>query len=586
MWNKISTRGLILSLAPYMPLLMRVLMLLLFLANTISIQAQSPVRINQVGYYLQAEKVAVIPSERSVPFFLVEVETDSIVYRGDTGDPAVWPHSGETVVQADFSDFTTPGRYRLVQPGTGASYPFVIGDNVHRDLAKASIKALYFNRTSTELKEEHAGKWARPAGHPDTRVLVHRSAASADRAEGTVLSSPKGWYDAGDYNKYIVNSGISTYTMLAAYEHFPEFYDALHLNIPETGNGIADLLDETRWNLDWMITMQDPNDGGVYHKLTTLNFEGAVMPHEAVNQRYVVMKSTTAALNFAAVMAVSYRVFREIDPGFASECLKAAEKAWEWAVANPDVLYRQPEDVHTGAYGDSSAEDEFDWAAAELYITTGDDSYWQARQFSEAENGVPGWNYVRPLAWVSLAHHLDRLTLAADRELIRTRITDQADLLLGEYESSPYRTSMGLYGRRDFVWGSNGVAGNHSMMLIQAFRLTGDAKYMDAARANLDYMLGRNATGYSFVTGIGSHPPMFPHHRQSEADGIGDPVPGFVIGGPYNGHQDNCTWYPSDLPALSYRDHWCSYTTNEVTINWNAPLIYTAGAIEYYTSKN
>jgi endoglucanase len=563
-----------------------IIILIIPSVSDITISAQQPVKINQAGYYPDSEKIAVIPADSSAPFFLVGLESDSIVYRGKTGEARVWPHSGETVALADFSEFRTPGSYRIVQLGAGASYPFRIGDRVYRDLSKASIKALYFNRASTELKESHAGTWARPAGHPDTLVYIHRSAASEHRPEGTVISSPKGWYDAGDYNKYIVNSGISTYTMLAAWEHFPEYYENLNLNIPESGNGIADLLNETRWNLDWMITMQDPQDGGVYHKLTTLNFEGAVMPHEAINRRYVVMKSTAATLNFAAVMATSYRVFREIDATFARECLDAAKMAWEWAQENPDVLYRQPDDVFTGAYGDRNVQDEFGWAAAELYISTGDDQYWNAGNFGGSSAGIPGWNYVSPLAWVSLAHHIDSLTPAADKPLIRQMITNQADTLYQEYFNSAYRTSMGLYGQRDFSWGSNGVAGNQSLMLIQAYRLTRDSRYLDAARANLDYIMGRNATGYSFVTGAGSYPPMHPHHRQSQADDIDDPVPGFVVGGPYNGHQDNCTWYPSDKPALSFRDHWCSYTTNEVTINWNAPLIYMTGAIEFYSTEN
>ncbi|HCD52991.1 MAG TPA: cellulase, partial [Balneolaceae bacterium] len=124
-------------------------------------------------------------------------------------------------------------------------------------------------------------------------VMVHAAAATGSRPEGTIISSPKGWYDAGDYNKYVVNSGISTYTLLFAYEQFPEFFKNQDLNIPESKNDLPDILDEALWNLEWLLTMQD-EDGGVYHKLTTANFEGMVMPHEATNQRYVVMKNTGA----------------------------------------------------------------------------------------------------------------------------------------------------------------------------------------------------------------------------------------------------------------------------------------------------
>lgn len=553
---------------------------------SISVWTQNPIKVNQIGFYPYEQKVAVIPGEVSGEFNIVDAATGETVYASKLGEPNYWQHSGETVVLADFSEYTIPGQYYVLHPTVGISYNFKIKNEVHRNLHKATLRAYYYNRMSIPLKKIHAGKWARPAGHPDTMVYVHASAATPERPEGYVLSASKGWYDAGDFNKYVVNSGISTYTLLAAYEHFPEYYKNLYLNIPESSNQVPDILDEARWNLDWMIMMQDPNDGGVYHKLTHLNFQDIMMPHEATADRYVVMKSTGATLNFAAVMATAARVYADYDPRFSHKALEAAEYAWEWALQNPEIYYVQPPDVHTGQYGDDDFSDEFDWAAAELYITTGNDDYWYARDFHNIGIGVPEWPAVRPLAWVSLAHHRDNLTDAADVELIKERITEQGDKLLEEYNISAYRVSMGLYGEADFVWGSNGMAGNHSLMLLHAYRLTKDESYLNAAQANLDYLLGRNATGYSFVTGYGSFTPMHPHHRASAADDRNtEPVPGFLVGGPYAGHQDQCSWYPSALPALSYRDDWCSYTTNEVTINWNAPLVYIIGAIEYYRNN-
>ena len=308
------------------------------------------------------------------------------------------------------------------------------------------------------------------------------------------------------------------------------------------------------------------------------------MPHEATADRFAVMKSTGGTLNFAAVMATAARVYSEYDPDFAQEAVEAAEFAWQWAVQNPEVYYVQPSDIQTGAYGNRQLEDEFDWAAAELYITTGNDEYWNAREFDQINVGVPSWSYVRPLAWVSLAHHRDNLTDAADLYLIENRIMEQGEELLEEYYRSPYVITKGRYGRSDFVWGSNGVIGNHSLMLIQAYRLSGEKDFLNAALANMDYLLGRNATGYSFVTGFGSKPPMHPHHRQSAADDIDDPVPGFVVGGPQPGQQDSCE-YTSDLPATTFIDHWCSYSTNEVTINWNAPMVYLTGALEVFKNQ-
>lgn len=542
------------------------------------------IKLNQIGFNPGSPKLAVVPGNTGGIFQVVRAGTGQVVFEGELSGAELWEYSGEYVSLADFSGITEPGTYQVIHPETGSSPPFEIAGNIYRALSKASIKALYFNRASAGLKEEYAGRWHRPAGHPDEVVYVHKSAASEERPEGTVISSPKGWYDAGDYNKYAVNSGISTYTLLAAYEHFPEYYKDLNLNIPESGNGIPDILDEARWNLDWLLTIQDPNDGGVYHKVTTKNFAGTVMPHETDSDRYVVMKSTAGTLNFAAVMATAARVYRDYDDVFAETCLEAAGFAWQWAVQNPEQHYIQPGDIQTGAYGDRSLDDEFDWAAAELYITTGNDEYWHSRNFREMNAGIPGWNYVRPLAWVSLAHHRGNLTEAADTDLIERKIMEQGNEMLGEYRRSAYGVTLGHNGSRDFVWGSNGVIGNQSLMLLQAYRLSGEEACLNAAKSNLDYLLGRNATGYSFVTGFGSISPMFPHHRQSAADGVDDPVPGFLAGGPQPGKQDRCQ-YPSDLPAKTYLDDYCSYSTNEVAINWNAPLIYLTGAVDYFSGK-
>ncbi len=557
------------------------LVALVFSAGSGSAYGWDTIKINQLGYYPDGPKLAVIPGEETVEFQIIDTAGGEVVFSGMSTVPAYWQYSDEQVMLADFSAFSQTGEFVVRVEGFEDSYPFRIAEDVFREVSRASIKALYFNRTSTALEETHAGQWARPAGHPDDVVYVHASAATDERPEGYVISGPKGWYDAGDYNKYVVNSGISTYTMMAAYEHFPDYFQSLSLNIPESGNQTPDLLDEIRWNLDWMITMQDPNDGGVYHKLTSKNFAPVVMPHQNVVDRYVVMKSTAATLNYAAVMAVASRVYEEYDPEFAAQALEVAEYAWQWAVENPQIYYQQPEDIHTGQYGDQNVQDEFDWAAAELYITTGNDAYWNARNFNTSENGVPAWPYTRPLAWVSLAHHLDHLTPAANQNLIESRIMNLGQELLQLHENSAYGHSMGMRGNQDFVWGSNSSGLNHSFMLLQAYRMSENQDYLDAALANFDYMLGRNATGYSFVTGYGSRVPMDPHHRQSAADNVTYPVPGFLVGGPHAGQQDGCS-YPSDLPALSYLDDWCSYATNEVAINWNAPLVYVSAAMEYF----
>jgi endoglucanase len=403
-----------------------------------------------------------------------------------------------------------------------------------------------------------------------------------------VISSPKGWYDAGDYNKYIVNSGITTYTLLAAYEHYPAWFNKLALNLPESGNGLPDILNEVLWNLEWMASMQDPDDGGVYHKLTNKSFDGMVMPEKATAPRYVVQKSTAATLDFAAVMAVASRVLAPFDsqqPGRSARYLAAAQAAWRWAEAHPKVLYEQPADIQTGAYGDKSVDDEFAWAATELLIATGKDVY-RARALAapaqHAGQTAPGWADVAPLGTISLARPGARLPQGVDAAPARARLLAAADTLAARWRASPYRVSMD---RKDFVWGSNSVILNQAMMLAAAYRIDPRPDYRNAAQSALDYVLGRNPLGISYVTGFGTHSPQHPHHRPSEADGIQAPVPGMLAGGPNPGQQDakDCpagVGYASKLPALSYLDHMCSYASNEIAINWNAPLVYVTAALE------
>jgi endoglucanase len=535
------------------------------------------IKVNQLGFLPNAPKMAVVANTGATSFALVNAQ-GSTVFNGNLSAAAEWAPSGETVRKADFSAFTTPGTYRVKVAGLADSNSFAIGEDVYDDLHDAAVKAYYFNRASTALTAEYAGVWARPAGHPDTNVQVHSSAATATRPAGTVISAPKGWYDAGDYNKYIVNAGISTYTLLAAYEHFPDFYQGRNVNIPESSNNVPDLLDEIMWNLEWMEKMQD-TDGGVYHKLTTANFSGEDMPHETTAQRYVVQKGTGATLNFAAVMAVASRVFADYQsqfPGKSAAYAAAAEKAWTWAKANPNVRYRQPTDIRTGEYGDATFADEFAWAAAELFLQTGQQSYLAEFFANTEEPGVPWWGGVAALGYISLATHGEGQMGATDYARVTDALVNTGSYLRGIANTSAYGVTMTA---TDFVWGSNSGGMNQAMMLLQAYRVTGDASYYNAAYQMLDYVLGRNATDYSFVTGFGSKSPMDIHHRQSVADDVEAPVPGFLVGGPHSGQQDECPGYPSNLPAKSYVDSWCSYATNEVTINWNAPLVYVTAAL-------
>lgn len=561
----------------------------------LSAQNQTNIALNQLGFFPDAPKVAIV-SGKTTGRFLVQTTAGKVVFSGRLKASGNTDFAGIKTALADFSAFHQTGTYRIAVAGLANSYSFSIKPNIYADAAKASIKAYYFMRASTALPEKYAGKWHRAAGHPDTAVFVHPSAASANRPAGSKVSASRGWYDAGDYNKYVVNSGISTGTLLSLYEDFPEYMQSVQTNIPESGNHVPDLLNEISWNLRWMLAMQDPADGGVYNKLTNASFDAMEMPNEDKTPRYVVQKGTAATLDFAAVTAQAARIFKPFSaqlPGLADSCLSASKKAWAWAVKNPAIEYNQEAmnqkfnpKITTGGYGDASFADEFIWAASELTISTGDENYYSSVDIlADPSMPLPNWAQVKLLGFYSLARNQNKLTgkPKADLPEIKKRLIAFADQLIAGTDATAYHTVFGKTAK-EFNWGSNSSAANQGVALIKVYQLTGNKKYLDYATSNLDYLLGRNATGYSFLTGFGSKTPMRPHHRPSVSDGVVDPVPGLLVGGANPGMQDGVK-YPSAIPDRAYIDDGRAYAANEIAINWNAPFAYLINAIEALQSN-
>ncbi|MBX5437917.1 MAG: glycoside hydrolase family 9 protein [Thermoflavifilum sp.] len=557
--------------------------------------SQPRICINQVGYAVNGPKIAVVingapASTPSLQVYLIEVHRQDTVWKGVSLKSMFDGYTGNRCEIIDFTAYRKKGIYRLCLPNGTCSVPIILSEDPYASLAPSVLKAYYFLRCSETLQPAYAGKWARAAGHPDTLVYIHPSAASAHRPTGSIISAPGGWYDAGDYNKYVVNSGITMATLLDAYEDAPAYWDSLQTHIPETGNGIPDILNEVLWNLRWMLAMQDPYDGGVYHKLSSASFDGFEMPAADHSPRFVVQKSTAAALDFAAVMAQAARVFRAFAhrlPGLSDSCLLAAQRAWQWALQHPHIVYDQQKlnqafhpPITTGAYGDNHLQDEWCWAATELWLSTGEAGYWQKMQaLAFLPPSVPTWSDVRTLAYFSLFRF--RSQRAGEDAVFLSRLQKQFLQLADSLLQHPFRAFATVMGGRqsDFVWGSNAVAANQGLVMIYAWRLTHNPKYLQAAQSNLDYLLGRNATGYCFITGFGTLSPMHPHHRPSASDGIEAPVPGLLVGGPNPAMQDHCAGYPTHAADAAYVDETCAYACNEIAINWNAPLVYLVNAL-------
>lgn len=562
----------------------RLLLISLFIGIVQSLFAQQ-FQLNHLGFYTNAQKIAIVTASNNSTFKLIESSTAKIVYTGSLSTPATWSSSGETVSVIDFSSYKSTGNYYL-QVGESKSACFDIkSKDVFADVSKWSIKAFYLWRASTAIDAKYAqfGKWnfARAAGHKDNVVSVHSSASTTNRPTGTKLSAPKGWYDAGDYNLYTVNASQAVFSLLQLYENYPSIYDTLNLNIPESSNALPDILDEVKWEIDWLKNMIDTLDGSVYHKLTSLYFCGMVVPSKDDLPRYMVGHSTTAALDFAAMMAKSSRIFKKYNftyPGYSDTLLYLAKKAYNWAVLNPSVTFVNPSDVSTGSYKDANPSDEFFWARVELYIATGDISYFNAINIGGLGFVTPTWYSVQMLGLLSLYQSIDTLNIPlASKTNYITIFNSVANSLVQLSNSSPYRTPI-----NNFQWGSNGYTAAQGQVVLTAYKKTRDSSYLRAGLNVLDYLLGRNPTGYAFTSGFGNRSPLKLHDRRSDADGILAPIPGYIVGGPSAEHQNDCgtSSYPSTYPAKSYTDLSCSYSTNEIAVNWQGPFAYLVGAID------
>ncbi len=555
-----------------------IIMALTAFAAYANAQNDGAIRLNQVGYLPQQEKNVVIDQAAPKKLSVVD-QNGKVVAKPKVLRTVTSPWSGKKRTVVQVPGLTESGNYTF-KCGK-ESMPFIVKEGALNDLSKAALKMFYLMRTAVPIERQYAGEYARPAGHPDNQVMIHPAAASRIRPGGSVISSPGGWYDAGDYNKYVVNSSFSIGMMLASYEQNKEYFDQLNVNIPESKNSTPDILDEMMFNLEWLLTMQDPSDGGVYHKLTDPNFDGFVMPSECHQQRYVVAKTTTAALDFAAVMAMAARIFEgNVDyPDFSVKAANAAVRAYLWAKDNPAVYYRQNKlnaqfepKVFTGAYDDENATDEFFWAATELYLFTCNDDYRdEARKYQPASFARPVWGLVSALGvYEWMASEDEQMS-----EWAKNLVKPYCDQLIAGVAKSNFQSPCGDR-KSDFGWGC--LAEEFcapALTLLFADKFIEPGKYRNYAQQNIDYVLGRNALGYCYVTGFGQKSPMHPHHRLSEADGITAPFPGMLVGGPNPMQQDKGSQltYLSDFPDESYVDHMASYASNEIAINWNASLL-------------
>ena len=656
------------------------------------VTARNDVRINQQGYFTNLSKKATYATDEAISSpvsYVIKNSSGTVVYEGTAESGSVKDtDSGEYVQILDFTDADIPegdGYYIEVDDAhtwtnekTGEtfdmhiSHPFAINNNIYDGMLKNALNYYYQNRSGIDIEEKYITSGdtktlAHEGGHAPSDMAYVQSewkksyAGVFDGDKTYQIDCYGGWYDAGDHGKYVVNGGISVWTLQNIYEWSKaqgtdsKFADGKTMAIPEQTNGKPDILDEARVELEWMIDSMvvksaDPYYGKyagmVYHKMHDHKWTGlATKPYDYQDEwgttRIVKPPSYAASLNLAAAAAQAARLWKGIDDTFAAKCLTAAENAYK-AVKdnyaaydeakdkdNPNSLYAPLDQaIGGGAYGDNYVDDDMYWAACELYATTGDASYYNDLKGYNNPNNDLGtdkafslttslgggensgsfssfnWGCTAGLGTLTLYLNKDNSALtsltAENVATIESSIVAAAQAYVDKeneqgmgipYQSTTFQDAINIgegidvYG---YEWGSNSFVVNNAIVMAYAYDIKGTNEFISGVSTAMDYILGRNANGISYVTGYGEYAYSRPHHRywSYELDNTFPMAPaGVMSGGPGQGLQDPYVaglGYDRDTaaPQTCYVDSIEAWSVNEVTINWNAPFAWVVSFLE------
>ena len=526
---------------------------LLWVTIVLAQQPDNNIHLNSLGFLPKQKKEATVIAKNST-FVVKDASTNKSVFTGKTTGPFYQKDVNQQVWIADFSKLNKPGSYYLELPDGEKSTVFPINENVYRDPFRVSMLGFYLWRCGTAVHAEYNGN-----------IFSHAACHLEDGFDdyignkGHQRDGVGGWHDAGDYGKYIVNTGITMGVLFMAWEHFQP--QVQHISfIPDSKNGLPDFLKELKWEMDWVLKMQYPDGSGrVSHKLTRTHFSPFIMPEFDKEKRYFTEWSSAATASFVAMAAKSSQIFASYDPAFSKKCLDAARLSYQYLKQHPEEKPFIQGDFQTGGYQTKDEDDKL-WAAAEMWSVTGEREYlidFEQRisdmNFVVEENW--DWGNVSNLGVFSYLLSKRKGKNKAVVQKLRQNTLKVADGIVTKTANDVYRRPFERY-----YWGCNGTVARLTLNLFVADKLKSNKKYKNTAYDTVAHLFGRNYYSRSFVTGLGLNPPMNPHDRRCGADNIVDPWPGYLVGG---GHS-----------AIDWIDEEESYSHNEIAINWQAPLVF------------
>ncbi|MBO5449377.1 MAG: glycoside hydrolase family 9 protein [Ruminococcus sp.] len=531
-------------------------------------QSFPEIKVNQIGYKTDGSKRALVtgfPDELKAnegdAFEVVDKNSGETVYEGklDLVEEYDMIYSGEKMLSADFSEFNSEGRYFIRLKDNvdiEASPSFDISDNVYEELLKNTMRYFYYQRANCDITEEFGGEFTRG----DETPKDFDAPLSSDRNVSIDVSG--GWYDAGDVGKYVAPGATAVNTLMWAYKMFPDRFSDGQNNIPESGNGIPDILDEIKYELDFILKMQDKDSGGFYLKVKSQS-ERDEDGDRTVWQGDGDKCLTNATADCTAVLAFGSTIFRDFDKTYADTLISAAKKGWDYIDKNPDVYT-------VTNYSGSDNNSSLFWACACMYYATGESRYNDYfKEHAEENHGyMKNGSYCHSVSSMAIYGYFTYMLCDNKDDALAAEIAEKYDSwktgILKKYDDNPWNISIDS---NSFWWGSfNIILGNAQDMYIgdKVFGLSTDDSEKISRDAS-DFILGVNAMRKCYITGMGED-----SISCTFSNFWGKLPKGYMPGG-INNQNGNII---SRFPIKSYADEPADWFTNENAIYWNAVMVF------------